>query len=156
MELKRLLVLDDFTEAANIAAAHSYQIAILSKAEVISLHVVSEDEDIEWAKMKCKEQIQKIENYDASIPFTQMAAKLNLFKGMNKWLEERKVDITFMATHGKKDIQFITGSHALKLIFNAETPTLVVQHKTPLRPYKHVLLPVFVHHNDMQFPENAL
>jgi hypothetical protein len=156
MELKKLMIFDDFTEAANIAAQHCYQIAALSKAEVVSLHVVSDNEDLDWAEKKCVEQIKKMKNYDESVPFQPLATKLNLFQGMNKWLEERNIDITFMATHGKKDIQFLTGSHALKLIFNAEIPTMVVQHKTPLRPYRNILLPVFGHQNEMQFPINAL
>jgi len=156
MELKKLMVFDDFTEAANLAAQHCYQIASLSKAEVISLHIISDNEDLDWAEKKCIEQIKKIKNYDETVPFQPLATKLNLFQGMNKWLEERKVDITFMATHGKKDIQFLTGSHALKLIFNAEIPTVVVQHKTPLYPYHNILLPVFSHQVEMEFPISAL
>ena len=61
-----------------------------------------------------------------------------------------------MATHGKKDVQFVTGSNALKLIFNAEVPTLVVQQRSPVRPYRHILLPLLSHQAEMQFPVEML
>jgi len=156
MFLKKLLVYNDFTVAANLAAQHCYQVASLCKGEVISLHVINDNEDLEWAEKKCVEQIKKIKNYDETVVFTPLATKQDLFKGMNKWLEEREISMTFMATHGKKDIQFLTGSHALKLIFNAEITTMVVQHKTHLKPYKNILLPVFSHQTGMQFPTSIL
>ena len=61
-----------------------------------------------------------------------------------------------MATHGKKGMQFVTGSDALKVIFNAETPTLVVQRGTPLRSYKRILMPMFGTHAEMGFSIKTL
>jgi hypothetical protein len=53
-------------------------------------------------------------------------------------------------------LQFVTGSNALKLIFNAELPTVVVQQHTPLHPYEHVLIPVLGHYADIQLPLQEL
>jgi len=156
MFLKKLLIFTDFTEASSVAAWHCFQMASLCKAQVSSFHGVSDNSDLNWAKNKCVEQIKKIENYDTNVPFIPIASKQNLFKGINTWLKEQEVDLTFMATHGKKDIQFLTGSLAIKLINNAETPTIAVQHKTPLRPYRHILLPVFYVQSEMQFPVQVL
>jgi|GEM_PF-3496386 len=156
MPLNRLMVFTDFTLASAVASSHCYQIASLSKSEVISLHVISDDEDLEWAERKSAEQISKIENYDKNIKYTPIASGQSLFSGMNKWLDDQGVGLTFMATHGKKDLQFVTGSNALKLIFNSETPMVVVQQNTPLRPYKHILIPLFSHQADMQFPLDVL
>ena len=156
MLLKKLIIFTDFTEASGIAAEHCFQLASLCNSQVMALHVVSENEDLDWAEKKCVDQIKKIKNYDLNVPFIPLASKLNLFQGINKWLEEQGADLTFMATHGKKDIQFLTGSLALKLIFNAESPTIVVQHKTPLNPYRHILLPVFSSQLQMQFPAEVL
>jgi hypothetical protein len=151
MSLNRLMVLTDFTSASTAAAAHCYQLASLSNAEVIALHAISHDEDMEWARKKTEDQIRKVVNYNGRIPFKPMALSQNLFSGLNKWLENQGVDLTFMATHGKKDLQFVKGSHAMKLILNAEAPMVVVQHNTPLRPYKNILIPVFGHQAEMQF-----
>lgn len=152
MSLNRLMVFTDFTLASNVAAAHCYQVASAAKSEVLSLHVISSDEDLEWAKQKCTEQVKKLKNYDSNIPFTPLATSQSLFQGLSTWLEKNDVNLTFMATHGKKDLQFLTGSNALKLIFNAEIPVLVVQQHSPLRPYRKILLPVFSHQAGMQFP----
>lgn len=90
------------------------------------------------------------------VPFTPLASSQNLFKGLNTRLHEQYVGLAFMATHGKKDVQFVTGSNALKLIFNAEVPTLVVQQRSPVRPYRHILLPLLSHQAEMQFPVEML
>lgn len=156
MSLTRLMILTDFTAASTVAAAHCYQLASPGKTDVLALHVVSDNEDIDWAEKKTAEQIRGLVNYDADIPFTALASAQNLFSGLNTWLDDQKVALTFMATHGKKDIQFITGSYALKLILNAEAPIVVVQQKTSLRPYRHILLPIFNYQAGMQFHEEAL
>ncbi|MBK8847491.1 MAG: hypothetical protein IPO27_13460 [Bacteroidetes bacterium] len=156
MSLKRLLLLTDYTLASNLAACHCYQIASLCKAEVISLHGINSTEDSEWAEKKSVEQITNIANFDKNISFKPVVSTLNLIQGLKDWLKNKSVDLTFMATHGKKDLQFITGSNALKLIFNAETPTVVVQHNTPLRPYKNILLPIFSHEAELQAPLSTL
>jgi len=156
MPLKRLMVLTDYTAASSMAAAHCYQVAALSSAEVLALHVISHEEDVEWAGKKTEEQIRKVANYDAGIRFKSLVSSQNLFSGFNTWLEGEGIQLTFMATHGKKDLQFVTGSNALKLIFNAEAPVLVVQHTTTLRPYRHILIPVNSRQAEMQFPVEAL
>lgn len=156
MPLNRLMVLTDFTSASTAAASHCYQLASLSKADVIALHAISHDEDMEWARKKTEDQIKKVVNYNAGIPFKPMVLSQNLFSGLNKWLEDERVELSFMATHGKKDLQFVTGSHAMKLILNAAAPMVVVQHNTPLRPYKNIILPIYSHQADMQFPVQTL
>jgi len=156
MLFKKLMLFTDFTEGSSVAAWHCFQIASLCKAEVISFHNVIENEDINWAEKKCIEQIRKIGNYDADVSFLPLASKQNLFLGLNKWLEKHEVELTFFATHGKKDIQFLRGSDALKLIFNAETPTMVVQKNAPLRPYRNILLPVLSSQGQIDFQIQAL
>lgn len=156
MALKKLLIFTDYTAASDMAAQHCYQLASLAGSEIVSLHVISSDEDIEWAEQKCVEQAKRLQNYDGNIPFIPIASAQSLFRGMNKWLHQQGVNLAFMATHGKKDLQFVTGSNALKLIFSAEAPILVVQQQTVLRPYNHILLPVFSHQSGMIFPMDEL
>jgi hypothetical protein len=118
---------------------------------VISFHAISSNEDCEWAEKKCVEQINKISNFNSEITFTAKADSLNLLQEVKGLIQKNAVDLTFMATHGKKDLQFITGSNALKLVFNAEAPTIVVQQNTKLKPYKHIMLPVSILKEEMEF-----
>lgn len=150
------MVFTDFTAASSIAASHCFQLAELAKAEVRSFHVIGSDDDRDWAEAKSAEQMRKLPNYDPDVPFTPLASSRNLFKGLNTWLHEQHVSVAFMATHGKKDLQFVTGSNALKLIFSAEVPTIVVQHNTPLRTYDHILIPLLAHQAGMRFPMDVL
>lgn len=143
MPLKKLMVLTDFTEASSVAIEHCYQLASLNQAEITALHIIHHQSDLEWAKSKTETQFKEARNYDEAITFKAMASKISLYKDIRKLLEEQQVQLSFMATHGKKGMQFVTGSDALKLIVNAKTPIVVVQRDTPLRPYKRIVMPLF-------------
>ena len=156
MILKKLMVLTDFTEASTVAVEHCYQLASLNQSDIISLHVVKHQSDLDWAESKTEKQLKEARNYDETISFKAMASKSSLYKDINILMEELGVELSFMATHGKKDIQFITGSDALKVIYNAETPILVVQRDTPLNPYKRIVMPMFGTRAEMDFSIKTL
>jgi len=156
MSLKKLMVLTDFTKASTVAVEHCYQLASINQSEIISLHIVQHGSDLEWAKTKTEKQFKEARNYDESIPFKAMASKSSLYKDIYTLMKEQDVQLSFMATHGKKGMQFITGSDALKVIFNAETPILVVQRDTSLNPYKHIVMPMFGSQAEMDFSIKTL
>jgi hypothetical protein len=153
--LEKLLVLTDYTVASTLAAAHCVQMALLNKSEVISLHSVSSTEDAEWAEKKSLEQLKQLPNFDPALSIRAMVTTQNLFKELKPWMEQERVSLAFMATHGKKDVQFITGSNALKLLFGAAHPMMIVQHTSPVRPYDHVVLPVLVEYASLLFDEET-
>lgn len=155
-QFNKLMVLTDYTVASSVAAAHCYQLAGDTKSEVISLHGISSNEDTEWAEKKSTDQLRALTNFTEDIAFKVVASTENLFTGLNRWIEKEGIDLYFMATHGKKDLQFITGSNALKLIFNAQTAMVVVQQHTRIEPYHHIVMPVFQEHAEMNFPVETL
>jgi hypothetical protein len=59
------------------------------------------------------------------------------------FLEDAKPKLVMMPTHGKKDIQLILGSFALKIISATKVPFLVYQQDSPIRLFKNILVPVF-------------
>lgn len=152
----RIAVLTDYTVASGIAAAHAYQLAATSGAAVVSLHGIESEKDKQWAESKSAEQLAQLANYDAHIPHTALTTTSNLFNALGSWLEQEHIGLYFMATHGKKDLQFITGSNALKLIFNAAAPMIVVQRSTQVTPFAHIVMPVFGEHAHLDFPIDAL
>jgi nucleotide-binding universal stress UspA family protein len=156
MSLKKLMVLTDFTEASTVAVEHCYQLASLNQAEIISLHVIQNNSDVEWSKTKTEKQLKEASNHDEGIKFKAIASMSSLYKGINSLMKEHQVELSFMATHGKKGMQFVTGSDALKVIFNAETPVLVVQRDTPLNPYKRIVMPMFGSQAEMDFSIKTL
>ncbi|MFT7035554.1 MAG: hypothetical protein ACJA2S_004078 [Cyclobacteriaceae bacterium] len=156
MSLKKLMVLTDFTEASTVAVEHCYQLASLNQAEIISLHIIQNQSDVEWSKTKTEKQLKEASNYDKGIKFKAIASKSSLYKDINSLMKENQVELSFMATHGKKGMQFVTGSDALKLIFNAKTPIVVVQRDTPLRPYKRIVMPLFGTKSEMDFSIKTL
>jgi len=156
MPLNKLMVLTDFTKASTVAMEHCYQLARLNQAEIISLHVVKHQADLEWAEAKTEKQLKEARNYDEAIVFKAMASRISLYKDIKTLIDKQSVQLTFMATHGKKDVQFITGSDALKVIYNAETPILVIQRDTPLSPYKRIVMTMLGSQAEMDFSIKTL
>jgi nucleotide-binding universal stress UspA family protein len=67
----------------------------------------------------------------------------DVFEIIGHTANEFQMSMVVMATHGVKGMQFITGSHALKIIENGRIPFLVVQGKAPKNnTYEHVIFPV--------------
>ncbi len=96
------MVLTDFTEASTVAVEHCYQLASLNQAEIISLHIIQNHSDLEWAETKTEKQFKKAGNYDEAIKLKALASKSSLYKDINSLMKEYQVELSFMATHGKK------------------------------------------------------
>lgn len=143
MSLQKLIVLTDFTQASTLALEHALQLSSAASASVVTVHLVDQDSDLEWSDKKCLAQLKQARNYEASIPIEVVSRNSNLFSELQPLIREFRADMTFMATHGKKDIQFLRGSDALKVLTGMEAPTIIVQKASPLQAYARIALPLF-------------
>ncbi len=140
MLIDKILVLTDFTLAAKVAIEHGLQLARSADCELLTLHLVNNQSDVDWALNKSEAEVRAAEGFAPESRFKSMAEIEDVFAGTVNLKAKYGSSLTIFGTHGKKDIQFITGSYALKLINNADSPTLVVQKGSPVRPYKNILL----------------
>ncbi|MCY3767905.1 MAG: universal stress protein [Gammaproteobacteria bacterium] len=139
MLIDRILVLTDFSQAAKVAIEHGLQFARSADCELLTLHLVGQKSDVDWALNKSEAEVRAAENFTPDSRFKSMTEIENVFAGTVNLKSKYGSALTFFGTHGKKDIQFITGSYALKLVNNADSPTLVVQKGSPVRPYENIL-----------------
>ena len=141
MEKKKILVPHDFTEVANAAINHSLEIAETIQGEVHMLHVVGKQNEVEAARVKL------IEHQEATQKLTTVPVKTiirigNIFDDIGDVASEIGAELIVMGTHGLKGMQFLTGSHALKVITHSNVPFIVVQDK-PLRAgYNNIAVPL--------------
>jgi len=153
-----ILVPTDFSEVCENAVRHTLQIAKYIDFKVYLLHVVNEDtiaylEKNNLSKSiledKLKEHVEKYK-IEFSVPVDYIIKEGQLFKQVQKAVSEIGANMVVLGTHGKVGFQKITGSYALKVISKTHVPTIVVQKKQLLEPYRNIVFPVTVSTQDRQ------
>lgn len=149
-----ILVPTDFTEVGDNAIAHGIEFSKIFKNKLLLLHVVdantkkhfkvSDSELVKATKEKLTElKNNLLETHEIEIDI--IAKEGNIFETINQIAEEVNARIVVMGTHGKKGIQHIVGSYALKVISQSQVPYVVVQKKPPIKEgYKNIILPMDV------------
>ncbi len=143
-----ILVPTDFSEVCQNAIDHSLQMAELINFKVVIFHVVNKDTHamfkgknvLTGVQNKLEEIVENSKNkYKAEVDFIYEEG--SIFDLIHEKAEEIGANMIVLGTHGKKGMQHLLGSYALKVITKALVPTLVVQHKS-FTGYKDILLPV--------------
>ncbi len=145
-----VLVPTDFSEACANAAEHAVKIAEIAKFSVVLLHVINKDSaalfpderDIHAAvENKLKQLVGDLSKKVPGVKIEYMSKEGSIFDLIHEVSENIGANMIVLGTHGKKGIQYLVGSYALKVITKAKVPTLVVQKKT-YSGYKNILLPI--------------
>ena len=145
-----ILVPTDFSEACENAASHAINIAKIANFKVILLHVINKDsyahfpgeKDIVSAvEKKLKQAGADLKRQVQGLEVDYMFQEGSIFDLIHETATEVGANMILLATHGKKGIQHVVGSYALKVITRAQVPTIVVQKKA-YAGYKNIMLPV--------------
>ena len=136
-----ILVPIDFTLVSDSAVEYAKKLSIILSAELVLLHVVGKEKEIEEANNKLKVVAQKLNTEGFKTNFT--VAVGSIFDEIGKVADDQKAALIVMGTHGVIGIQHIIGSKALKVITNSNVPFIVVQ-KKPLaeQGFKNILIPL--------------
>ncbi len=147
-----ILVPTDFSEVCGNAINHTLQIAKHIRYKVLLLHVINKDTLYYLEKNslttnvienKLKEQSEEFtKNSEVQVDYVIKEGKL--LKEIHNTVQESGINMIVLGTHGKVGFQTITGSYALKLITKTTVPTIVVQQKTVIKPYKNIVFPVTI------------
>jgi nucleotide-binding universal stress UspA family protein len=145
-----VLIPTDFSEVCDNAVQHGIELASSLKYKVCILHVVNretrsklrkEDEDISSIEMKLLAYKKKFEK-KFGVEIETKWVKGNLFSRIKKVAEDLKVNLMILGTHGKKGLQHLFGSYALKVVLESPVPVIVVQKKSFGKGYKNIVFPV--------------
>jgi nucleotide-binding universal stress UspA family protein len=151
MDSNVVLVPTDFTKQAEIAMAHAMKTAEVIGGRVILLHVVTKAKDVEDAKIRLATEVNKASALNPTIKVESLVRIGNIFDDIGDTAMELGAELIFMGTHGAKGWQKITGSHALKVILNSETPFIVVQSKgIKDSGYDDIVVPLDLHKDTKQ------
>lgn len=137
----KILIPTDFSSVAETALKNAIKIASIMNGEIIILHVVDKQEDIASAEIKVEEMVKRI-SAEQNIPTAGKTVVGNIFEDIGKVAKSEGVKLIIMGTHGRKGLQHLTGSHAMKVITGSEIPFIVVQDKEVPASYKNIVFPI--------------
>ena len=147
---KLILVPTDFSLVCENAMLHAAGIAKQIKANIILVHVINSAtkhylKKNNLSKEKISEylkdyQLRLTTEYDIRVDFHVVEGRIS--EKIPLLVKELGIDLLTFGTHGKKGIQIITGSHAMKLINAVNIPVLVVQKRGFAIGYKNIVFPV--------------
>jgi nucleotide-binding universal stress UspA family protein len=140
-EIYKILVPTDFTSVAETALKHAVKIAQIMDGEIILLHVIDKDAQASEANEKLQPYVDSVIN-EYNIPTVGKVVSGNIFEDINKVAEYEGARLIIMGTHGRKGIQYLVGSYAMKVITSSVIPFIVVQDKQPPQGYKNIVFPI--------------
>ena len=145
-----ILVATDFTKIGEYALDNAGQMARLTGAKIIVLHVVNEKtksnlkkekKNIDFIGTRLNEICKNLESkFGVEADF--MAPEGSIFSAIAETAKTTEATYLFLGTHGKKGIQFLLGSFALKVITSSPAPMFVVKKPSQGSHFKNFIYPL--------------
>ena len=133
----------DFTEKAEYALLHAVNYAKIIKKDIILLHIVKKEKDVEPSLARLEEKISDYKS-QIEVPIHAMVKAGNIFTTITEVINEHEAILAVMGTHGLKGLQKLLGSWALKVITGSNAPFIVVQAppKDAEKQVKEIVVPI--------------
>ncbi len=145
-----ILVAYDFTNIGDVAIENAVKMAKILKYKVCILHIINKtsqqnlkkaNEPLEAITKKLKDISANIKKeHDVDVDY--MSRKGNIFRAIPDVSKEIGANFLVFGTHGKRGIQFLLGSFAIKLVKNCPVPVFVVQQPANDCQFKEVVFPL--------------
>lgn len=145
-----VLIPTDFSEVCDNAVSHGTELARSLKFKVTILHVINretksrlkkEDHDLSFIDKKLKAYKEKYEP-GSGVQIDVMRVEGSIFSVINEVAINIKANLMVLGTHGKKRLQHLFGSFALKVVLESPVPVIVVQKKSFGDGYREIVFPV--------------
>lgn len=152
--MTRLLVPVDFSKVAENAVRYALDLAPHFETGVALLHVVQEDEQTIQAEKDMERFAAKFNS--SPIELKTFVIVGNLFEDIPKAAELLEAYMVVMGTSGLKGLQYLFGSHALRIMTNARAPFLVTQENPPKPDIQKIVVPIDLSTDDKQIMSLAI
>ena len=145
-----ILIPSDFSEINENAIGHGLGLAQLLHAKVCILHVINPQS--EAAQKKGETEVEQIDrrlnqykdHYKRHYPvkIELLRREGNILKVINEVAAEIKASLMVLGTHGKKGLQHLYGSYALKVVLDCPCPVVIVQKRLFDNGYRNIVVPI--------------
>ena len=147
-----ILVPTDFSETCQNAIDHAVNLAGIMNFEVRVLHVINRDTKSKLGKeaealvrTKLEEIVNDI-HAQSEVRAEYIYREGSIFEIIKEVSIELGANLVVLGTHGKKGLQYLLGSYALKVISQSPVPVIVVQkRKIPAKGYHKIVFPVGIY-----------
>ncbi len=158
-----LLVPTDFSEICQNAIDHAVDLASQVNFKVTLLHIIdrdsrakSEENPSSGAEFKLQQIVDKIRN-ESGITADFIIREGNIFDDIGEVAKEIGANMLILGTHGKKGLQYLFGSHAMKVIAHSPVAVIVVQkRKISHNGYQKLVFPVGLYTEARQQVSHAI
>ncbi len=147
-----ILATTDFTEISQYAIDNAATFAKHGHGRLLILHVMDKytcrtlnikEESQALVEEKLNTIAREVRNkFGIEVEIKSLCINGNLYKTIGQVAKEENALIHFMGTHGKKGIQWLTGSFALKVVKKSPIPVFVIQEPAGNRSFKHMVYPL--------------
>jgi nucleotide-binding universal stress UspA family protein len=131
----------DFTPVSEKALAYALHLGKSVHTEIQLLHLAPDK-----AKgMAMKQKLEEVKDKAIAPPgvtITALTRVGNIFTDIGKISKKEHAQLIIMGTHGKRGLQSLFGSHAMKVVTSAECPFLVVQKDTKVVDVENIIVPI--------------
>jgi nucleotide-binding universal stress UspA family protein len=146
----KIIVPTDFSSTSDKAIEYAIAFSKKSEAEIHLLNIVKTKEDEPEALSRLTEQIN-VWHERTGVKSIAMVKQGNIFEDIPSVVASEEGNLVVMGTHGLKGLQYIVGSHALRVITETKAPFIVVQDETKVKPsIAKILVPLDLHKETKQ------
>lgn len=147
--MKKLLVPTDFTPVSSNALDQACLLAKVGGWEVVALHVVSKQDKVKAAREKIDAQTAE-KSSAHGVPVEGVVRIGNIFDGIGQAAVEMNANLVVMGTHGMKGLQYLTGSHAMKVIAHSPVPFIICQSKAVPTAINNIVMAIDLNQESKQ------
>lgn len=144
----------DFTPTSQKALEYALHIGKHVDTEIKLLHL-AKDKPKGMAMRTKLEEVAKSTKVPPGVEITTLVKVGNIFTDISKIAKQEGTQLIIMGTHGKRGMQRLFGSFAMKIIISAECPFLVVQKGTQLNEIRQLAVPIDLTKESLQITKIA-
>jgi nucleotide-binding universal stress UspA family protein len=145
-----ILIPTDFSEVCENAINHGSELAKSLGYKVCLLHVVNRETKSKLKKenldltsiVKQLKDLKAVYEKKYKITIETVAVEGSIFTAIHEVARELRANLMVLGTHGKKGLQKVFGSYALRVVLESPIPVIVVQHKVFGKGYKNIIFPI--------------
>lgn len=131
----------DFTPVSEKALEYALFLGSKVRAKIMLLNVAPDKPKGMQIQSKLKQLVENTKTPPA-VELTYLVRIGSIFTDIGLVANKEHAQLIIMGTHGKRGLQSVFGSHAMKVITSAEAPFLIVQKNTEVKDVKSIIVPI--------------
>jgi nucleotide-binding universal stress UspA family protein len=145
-----ILIPTDFSEVCGNAVIHGVHLARFLKYKAVILHVINHETRAALKKKNVgvdyvDKRLKEYKNYyekKYGVVIETIAEEGSIFSTISEVASRIKANIMVLGTHGKKGLQHVFGSYAMRVVSESPVPVIVVQKRSFKQGYENIILPI--------------